>query len=90
MLYDNTYNEVSNPIRIKAVGFDKKDIDVTVSKDFLVVKSKEQNVFGESLYYSIKVPNIDSSTVKPKLNNGILEIEYDLVKKAKPKHIQIE
>lgn len=90
-------------INIELPGVNKEDIDLTITDDRLIVKGEikrpegilqEDFIINERVYgsfiRSINLPaDVDRSSVKATLKNGILEIKVLKTVEAKPKEIKI-
>ncbi len=95
-----------NEIVVKAEipGVDKKDIDLTITKDSLTLKGevKREEEVKEEDYYAcersygsftrtIALPvEVDSEKAKATFKNGVLEIILPKKEEAKPKEIKVE
>lgn len=91
-------------IHAEVPGMDKKDINLSIKKDELVIegdKKEEEKKEGESFLRversygsfrrSVRLPSeIDQSKVKAKYENGVLKIFLPKSEKAKPKEIEIK
>lgn len=90
-------------INIELPGVNREDIDLTITDDRLIVKgeikkpegvSQEDYIVNERVYGSFArsinlPPDIDKSSVKATLKNGILEIRVLKAEESKPKEIKI-
>ncbi|WP_353683906.1 Hsp20/alpha crystallin family protein [Thermodesulfovibrio sp. 3907-1M] len=90
-------------IQVEIPGVDKQDIDLTITDDRLIIKgeikkpegvSEEDYILNERSYgpfsRTINLPaDVDKSSVKANLNNGLLEIVILRKEEAKPREIKI-
>lgn len=90
-------------IRAELPGVDKKDLDVSVSDNLLVIKgtSKYESSNEKNDYYnseikkgtfsrSLSLPsNVDATKIKASLNNGLLELTIPKIGKTKRKTIKV-
>ncbi|MGC8795886.1 Hsp20/alpha crystallin family protein [Thermodesulfovibrio sp.] len=90
-------------IQVEIPGVDKQDIDLTITDDRLLIKgeikkpegvSEEDYILNERSYgpfsRTINLPtDVDKSSVKANLNNGLLEIVILRKEEAKPREIKI-
>lgn len=72
-------------ITLELPGVEKKDIDVSVKNEKLVISTKAPNKFRKELF----LEEIDDKKIKANLKNGILEISVPK-KKNSGKKIQIK
>jgi len=88
-------------VELAVAGYDREDIDVTVDKDTLIIKSERENdEKSEYLHKGIAGRNFTQTftlgeymTVKSaSLDNGLLtvKIERELPESAKPRQIKIK
>jgi len=90
-------------IQVEIPGVDKQDIDLTITDDRLIIKgeikkpegiSEEDYILNERNYgpfsRTINLPaDVDKSSVKANLKNGLLEIVILRKEEAKPREIKI-
>jgi len=90
-------------IRAELPGVDKKDLDISVSDNLLVVKgtSNYESSTEKNEYYNSEIKkgtfsrslnlqsNIDSTKIKASLNNGLLELTIPKISKTKRKTIKV-
>ncbi len=94
----DTDNEII--VTMELPGIDKKDIDLKVTEDQLMVKAEHKEEEKEQGYYrklqskfykSIKLPaKVDADKVKATYKNGILEVRLTKQELSKGKKIDIE
>jgi HSP20 family protein len=91
-------------IKAEVPGFDKKDINVSISEGVLTIKgqssseSKEEKgdyyrreISSSSLARSISLPgNVDESKVVANLKNGILEVILPKAETSKPRKVEVK
>ncbi|GAQ94744.1 HSP20 family protein [Thermodesulfovibrio aggregans] len=90
-------------IQVEIPGVDKQDIDLTITDDRLLIKgeikkpegvSEEDYILNERSYgpfsRTINLPSdVDKSSVKANLRNGLLEIVILRKEESKPREIKI-
>ncbi|GAB5047422.1 Hsp20/alpha crystallin family protein [Thermodesulfovibrio sp. TK110] len=90
-------------IQVEIPGVDKQDIDLTITDDRLIIKgeikkpegvSEEDYILNERSYgpfsRTVNLPaDVDKSSVKANLKNGLLEIAILRKEEAKPREIKI-
>ena len=92
-------------VKAELPGFDKKDLDVSITNDRLVIKAKssheekeedgdylKQEISRNEIYRSIPIPADVDDTVKIKssFKNGVLELTIPKHKTAHRKRIEVE
>lgn len=90
-------------IQVELPGVNKNEVDLTITDDRLVIKgeikkpegiSEEDYILNERSYgpfsRTINLPrDVDKSTVKANLKNGLLEIVISRKEESKPREIKI-
>lgn len=91
-------------IKAEVPGFDKKDINVSISEGILTIKgessceNKEEKgdyyrreISSSSLARSISLPaNVDESKAVANLKNGILEVTLPKAETSKPRKVEVQ
>lgn len=92
-------------VKVEIPGFDKKDLDVSIANDRLVIKAKsrhedkeetgdylKQEISQKQIYRSIPIPADvdDTSKVATSFKNGVLELTIPKHKKAHRKRIEVK
>lgn len=92
-------------VKAELPGFEKKDLDVSIANDQLVIKAKSshekkeekgdylrQEISRNEVYRSIPIPAEveDASKIKTSYKNGVLELTIPKQKKAHRKRIEVK
>jgi len=91
-------------VRIELPGVKREDIDLTITKDTLIVKGevkREEEVKEEDYFISertygnfsrtVQLPfDVENEKAQASMNNGVLEIVIPKREEAKPREIRIE
>ena len=92
-------------IKAELPGFEKKDLDVSIANDQLVIKAKssheekheegdylKQEISRNEIYRSVPLPAEveDTSKVKTSFKNGVLELTIPKQKRAHRKRIEVK
>lgn len=91
-------------IKAELPGIDKKDIDVTLSHNRLVIKANthheykeekgdylKQEIRASEIYRSVQLPDeVDSDNIQSSFTNGVLELTIPKHERSHRKHIKIK
>lgn len=91
-------------VKAELPGIDKKDLDVSITNDRLVIKAKtcheekeekgdfvRQEISKSEIYRSVLLPaDVDDDKVKTSFKNGVLELTIPKKKSAHRKRIEIK
>ena len=92
-------------VKAELPGFEKKDLDVSIANDQLVIKAKsrheekreegdylKQEISRNEIYRAIPIPAEvdDTSKVKTSFKNGVLELTIPKQKRAHRKRIEVK
>ena len=99
-------SETENEVQIKAdvPGLDKKDIDLTLENNVLVIRGKTESEHEEkndnyirrerrygSIYRSVPLPDyVDTGSVKASCDKGVLTVRLQKLPEKMPKRIAVE
>ena len=75
-------------------GFSKEEVDVKVEDDTLIIEAATKRTLPSFLNTRVKrsylVEGIDADSIKAKLENGILSVEFSTAKKTVGRKITVE
>ncbi len=91
-------------VKAELPGFDKKDLDISITNNQLVIKAKtcheekeekgdylRQEISKSEIYRSVLLPaDVDDSKVKTSFKNGILKLTIPKQKNSNRKSIKVE
>lgn len=91
-------------VKAELPGFDKEDIDISITNKQLIIKAKtceekkeekgdylKQEISQREIYRSVLLPSeVDDSNVKTSFKNGVLELKIPKQKDAHRKRIEVK
>ena len=91
-------------VKAELPGIDKKDIDISITNNQLVIKAKtcheekeekgdylKQEISKNEIYRSVLLPaDVDDSKVKTSFKNGVLELTIPKQKESHRRRIEVE
>ena len=91
-------------VKAELPGFDKKDLDISITNRQLVIKAKtcqeskeedgdylKQEISTNEIYRSVLLPaDVDDSKVKTSFKNGVLELKIPKQKESHRRRIEIK
>ena len=100
----NIYNQGDNAVLIAEIpGLSSKDIELTVLGDSVTLKGERKDEISESTSFyrkerptgafsrTVTLPDsVDPDSVKATYKNGVLKVQMEKAKEAKPKKVQIK
>ena len=91
-------------VKAELPGFDKKDLDISITNKQLIIKAKtctenkeedgdylKQEISRNEIYRSVLLPaNVDDSNVKTSFKNGVLELTIPKQKDSHRRRIEVK
>jgi len=91
-------------VKVELPGIDKKDLDISITNNQLVIKAKtcheekeekedylKQEISRNEIYRSVLLPaDVDDNKVKTSFKNGVLELTIPKQKKSHRRRIEVE
>jgi len=91
-------------VKAELPGIDKKDLDISITNNQLVIKAKtcqekkeekgdflKQEISKSEIYRSVLLPaDVDEENIKTSFKNGVLELTIPKLKKSHRKQIAVE